>query len=78
MQNSLFTFRLLKYQQNSQPAVDCFADIVYYDLIFIDAPLGGISKIYSRIDILSIIPKCLSEHFVIIVDDYIGKAADDA
>lgn len=41
-----------------------------FDLIFIDAPLGGDMKVYSRIDILSILPECLEEDFVIILDDY--------
>ncbi len=41
-----------------------------FDFIFIDAPLGGLAKIYSRIDILNCIPDCLEEQFVIVIDDY--------
>ena len=41
-----------------------------YDLISIDAPLGGDMKQYARIDILKIIPDCLSDSFVILIDDY--------
>lgn len=40
-----------------------------FDLIFIDAPLGGDMKEYSRIDILSILPECLAENFIVIMDD---------
>lgn len=45
-----------------------------FDFILIDAPLGGDMKQYSRIDILSILPFCLNESFVIILDDYQRKA----
>ncbi len=41
-----------------------------FDFISIDAPLGGDMKQYSRIDILSILPECLSKDFVILIDDY--------
>jgi len=40
-----------------------------FDFISIDAPLGGDMKQYARIDILSILPKCLGEDFVIMIDD---------
>ena len=40
-----------------------------FDFIFIDAPLGGDMKIYARIDILSLLPQCLSDSFVIMIDD---------
>lgn len=40
-----------------------------FDFISIDAPLGGDMKLYSRIDILSILPECLSENFVMMIDD---------
>lgn len=39
-----------------------------FDLIFIDAPLG--SDDYSRIDIVDILPNCLADNFVIMMDDY--------
>jgi len=41
-----------------------------YDLVCIDGPFGGDMKNYSRIDTLSLIPKNISESFVIIMDDY--------
>ena len=40
-----------------------------FDLIFVDAPVGGDMKRYSRIDILGILPDCLEKDFVILVDD---------
>ena len=40
-----------------------------FDFIFIDAPLGGDMKCYARIDILSILPNCLKDNFVILLDD---------
>ncbi len=39
-----------------------------YDLLVIDAPCG--TKSYSRVGVLSIIPECLSELFLIIIDDH--------
>lgn len=44
-----------------------------FDLISIDAPFGGATLEYSRIDILSILPECLMESFVILLDDYDRK-----
>lgn len=41
-----------------------------FDFIFIDAPLGSDMKLYSRIDILSILPNCLMDNFVIMIDDF--------
>lgn len=41
-----------------------------FDLISIDAPFGYLSKEYSRIDILKLLPRCLSDSFVIMMDDY--------
>lgn len=41
-----------------------------FDFISIDAPLGGNAVIYSRVDILDILPECLSESFIIVVDDF--------
>ena len=38
-----------------------------FDMIFIDAPLG--SEEYSRIDVANILPDCLSEQFVLMMDD---------
>lgn len=41
-----------------------------FDFISIDAPFGGEAIKYARIDILKIIPQCLEDRFVIMVDDY--------
>ena len=40
-----------------------------FDFISIDAPLGVDMKEYSRIDVLRILPGCLADSFIIIVDD---------
>lgn len=40
-----------------------------FDFISIDGPLGGDMKNYSRIDILGVIPECLSDNFVIMMHD---------
>lgn len=40
-----------------------------FDLIVIDAPLGGDMPLYARIDILELLPDCLSDRFVIMMDD---------
>lgn len=41
-----------------------------FDFISIDAPFGGQAKKYARVDVLNIIPECLEDRFVIMVDDY--------
>lgn len=41
-----------------------------FDFILIDAPLGGDMKQYARIDVLGILPECLAESFVLMIDDY--------
>ena len=41
-----------------------------YDFISIDAPFGGDAIVYARVDILNILPECLAESFIIVVDDY--------
>lgn len=43
-----------------------------FDLISIDGPVGGGEK-FSRMDIIDLIPNCLKETFVIILDDYERK-----
>lgn len=40
-----------------------------YDLILIDAPSYNGTSEYSRIDVLNILPDCLADEFVIILDD---------
>lgn len=44
-----------------------------FDFISIDAPLGANAKIYARVDVLEILPECLEEEFVIVIDDYNRK-----
>lgn len=39
-----------------------------YELIIIDGPFDSKGK-FSRVDVLSIVPKCLADDFVIMVDD---------
>ena len=41
-----------------------------FDFISIDAPLGGEAIVYARIDILELLPDCLEESFIIVVDDF--------
>lgn len=48
-----------------------------FDLICVDAPWAGDMLYYARIDILSIIPTCLDNDFVIIVDDYDRKTEQE-
>lgn len=40
-----------------------------FDFISIDAPFGGDMKQYARIDVLGLIPECLSDDFIIMIDD---------
>lgn len=40
-----------------------------FDFILIDAPFGGDMKQYARIDVLGSLPECLSNSFVILIDD---------
>lgn len=44
-----------------------------FDFISIDAPLGANAKIYARVDVLEILPECLEEDFVMVIDDYNRK-----
>lgn len=41
-----------------------------FDFISIDAPFGSGHQEYARVDTLKIIPQCLAERFVIMIDDY--------
>jgi archaellum component FlaC len=40
-----------------------------YDCISIDAPFGGDANKYARVDFLKLVPNCLADSFVILVDD---------
>ena len=61
---------------NGKEHIRCYEDFEKdivpgkYDLIFIDAPIGGDMPDYARIDILKIIPQSLKKSFVIILDDF--------
>ena len=46
-----------------------------FDFISIDAPLSGDMTQYGRIDVLGLLPDCLSKDFVIMMDD-VQRAAD--
>lgn len=41
-----------------------------FDLISIDAPFGAPVNVYARTDVLELLPQCLEERFIIMVDDY--------
>lgn len=41
-----------------------------FDFICIDAPFGYDMPLYSRIDVLKLLPNCLDESFAIMIDDY--------
>lgn len=41
-----------------------------FNLISIDAPFGGNAKKYARVDVVKILPFCLADSFVIMIDDY--------
>lgn len=47
---------------------DSLSDRVY-DFVSVDAPFGGGANMYARVDIIALIPECLAESFVIMVDD---------
>ena len=40
-----------------------------FDFISIDAPFGGDMKQYARIDVLKLLPGCLADSFIIMIDD---------
>lgn len=40
-----------------------------FDFISIDAPFGGDMKQYARIDVLKMLPDCLADSFIIMIDD---------
>lgn len=42
---------------------------IKFDFISIDAPLGMDMKQYSRIDVLKMLPNCLADDFIIMIDD---------
>lgn len=40
-----------------------------FDFICIDAPYGGDMTQYARVDVLKILPGCLAENFIVMIDD---------
>lgn len=40
-----------------------------FDFISIDGPLGGDMETYARIDVLQLLPECVSSSFAIMIDD---------
>ena len=44
-----------------------------FDFISIDAPFGGQANIYARVDIVDLLPDCLNDSFVILIDDFNRK-----
>lgn len=61
------------YKEDNQIRVyDKFKETIgldKFDLIVIDAPTYNGNSKYNRVDVLSVLPKCLSDKFVIILDD---------
>jgi len=61
------------FMDDSVPVFSGFAETFAgqcFDLISIDAPFGKMSEVYSRIDILKLLPGCLADSFIILMDDY--------
>lgn len=48
-----------------------------YDFISVDAPFSCDMKSFARLDVLDLIPECLADKFVIMVDD-VERPADNA
>ena len=42
-----------------------------FDLIFIDGPFG--SPVYSRVDIIDLMPECLKDSFILMLDDAVRQ-----
>ena len=60
-----------EYKGSTGMSYDKFSDVTgieKYELILIDGPFGSEGE-FSRVDILSIVPNCLADNFVIMVDD---------
>lgn len=70
------TFELGKEPYLDDPGVTCYLDFETplkgktFDLISIDAPFGHPCNKYARVDVLKLLPGCLSQRFVILIDDY--------
>lgn len=65
-------YELVEYQGERVRCYNDFAECLKgykFDYISIDAPLGGDMKTYSRIDLLDLLPNCLEESWIIMIDD---------
>lgn len=74
--SKIFQSELIEKKYRRKPII-AYKDIssvmnLKYDLIIIDGPLGS-NGVYSRMDLIEYLPECLSESFVIIIDDYNRK-----
>ncbi len=75
-QTELIRLPLVEESLYSDDKVICYGDFKEtfkekkFDFISIDGPFGGKAQIYSRIDVLKILPDCLDSSFVILLDDY--------
>ena len=66
-------YALQSYEGDEVRVYDGFADKMAgqkFDLLCIDAPIGGDMKRLSRIDVLKMLPGLLADPFVILMDDY--------
>ena len=63
----------LDWENGTQIAVNMYKDFgatltdKVFDLIFIDGPFG--SDVVSRIDIIDLLPECLNDSFILMLDD---------
>ena len=63
----------LDWENGTQIEVNMYKDFAkcltgkVFDLIFIDGPFG--SDVVSRIDIIDLLPECLNDSFILILDD---------
>lgn len=65
-------YKIIPYKNSDVRIFDGFEENFTskkFDFILIDAPLGVDMKVYSRIDVLNILPECLDDNFIILVDD---------
>lgn len=73
--SEIIIMNLDEIQYLSEPEVTVYKEFdeklagFKYDFISIDGPFGGNEQKYSRIDILQIVPECLADSYVIMIDD---------
>lgn len=72
----ILQLELDRRQWGTDDQVRCYRDFAShlagqtFDFISIDAPFGYDAKVYARVDVLDLLPQCLADQFVIVVDDY--------